>query len=168
MIQKYYKCSCDWDGKRYCGLTIKWDYASRKVHLSMPTYVKKALQHFQHPPPMIPQNQPHPSIKKTYGAKGISAVCKPSRQSSSTRKSRKEVHPRGHGSIPIFGQSSRWHHVNPPQRSRIRTSKPDGINDGKMPPIPRLCRHPGRRDPHLQSKRHDPCHSQRCLLFIRT
>ena len=50
-IRKYYKCSCDWDGKRYCGLTIKWDYAGQKVHLSMPTYVKKALQRFQHPPP---------------------------------------------------------------------------------------------------------------------
>ena len=58
MIQKYYKCSCDWDGKRYCGLTIKWDYASRKVHLSMPTYVKKALQHFQHP-------HPHDTAKPT-------------------------------------------------------------------------------------------------------
>jgi hypothetical protein len=50
-IQKYYKCSCNWDGKRYCGLTIKWDHEGQKVHLSMPTYVKKALQHFQHPPP---------------------------------------------------------------------------------------------------------------------
>ncbi len=39
------------------------------MHLSMPTYVKKALTRFQHPPPMKPQNQPHPSIKKTYGAK---------------------------------------------------------------------------------------------------
>jgi hypothetical protein len=35
----------------------------------MPMYVKKALQRFQHPPPMKPQNQPHPSVKKTYGAK---------------------------------------------------------------------------------------------------
>ncbi len=68
-IQKYYKCSCDWDGKRYCGLTIKWDYEGRKVHLSMPTYVKKVLQRFQHPPPMKPQHQPHPSVKETYGAK---------------------------------------------------------------------------------------------------
>jgi hypothetical protein len=68
-IQKHYKSSCDWDGKRYCGLTIKWDYAGRKVHLSMPTYIKKALQRFQHPPPMKTQNQPHPSIKKTYGEK---------------------------------------------------------------------------------------------------
>ena len=68
-IQKCYKCSCDWEGLRYCRLTIKWDYVSQKVHLSMPTYVNKALQCFQHPPPMKPQNQLHPSIKKTYGAK---------------------------------------------------------------------------------------------------
>ncbi len=68
-IQKYYKCSCEWDGKRYCGLTIKWDHEGQKVHLLMPTYIKKALQRFKHPPQKKPQNQPHPSIKKTYGAK---------------------------------------------------------------------------------------------------
>jgi hypothetical protein len=42
-VQQFYKCLCDWDGKRYCGLTIKWDYNGRKVHLSMPNYVHKAL-----------------------------------------------------------------------------------------------------------------------------
>jgi hypothetical protein len=26
-VQKYYKCSCDWKGEQYFGLTIKWDYA---------------------------------------------------------------------------------------------------------------------------------------------
>ena len=35
----------------------------------MPTYIEKALQHFQHPPPIKPQIPPHPSAKKTYGAK---------------------------------------------------------------------------------------------------
>jgi hypothetical protein len=24
-VRQYYKCSCDWKGERYCGLTIKWD-----------------------------------------------------------------------------------------------------------------------------------------------
>jgi hypothetical protein len=52
-IQKYYKCLCNWEGEKYCGLTIKWDYEGRKVHLSMPTYVQKALKRFQHPPPQI-------------------------------------------------------------------------------------------------------------------
>ncbi len=69
MIQKYYKCSCDWEGEQYCGLTIKWDYEGCKVHLLMPSYVLKALKRFQHPPPQICQDQPHPHVKKKYGAK---------------------------------------------------------------------------------------------------
>jgi hypothetical protein len=68
-VQKYYKCSCDWEGERYCGLTIKWDYAGRKVHLSMPGYVRKALIRFQHPPPAKRQDQPYPHVKPNYGAK---------------------------------------------------------------------------------------------------
>jgi len=68
-VQKYYKCSCDWKGERYCRLTIKWDYAGRKVHLSMPGYVQKALTRFQHPPPPKRQDQPYPHVKPSYGAK---------------------------------------------------------------------------------------------------
>jgi hypothetical protein len=68
-VRKYYKCSCDWKGERYCGLTIKWDYAGRKVHLSMPGYVRKALTRFQHKPPAKRQDQPYPHVKPNYGAK---------------------------------------------------------------------------------------------------
>jgi hypothetical protein len=49
MVQKYYTCSFKKEGERYCGLTIKWDYVSKKVHLLMPSYIKKALKRFQHP-----------------------------------------------------------------------------------------------------------------------
>ncbi len=66
-VQKYYKCSCDWEGERYCGLTIKWDYEGRKVHILMPGYVRKALTHFQHPPPTKQQDQPYPHVKPNYG-----------------------------------------------------------------------------------------------------
>ena len=68
-IQKYYQCSVKKEGERYCGLTIKWDYPGRKVHLSMPKYIENALKRFQHPPPIVPQHQPHPHVHKTYGAK---------------------------------------------------------------------------------------------------
>jgi len=68
-MQKYYKCSADWEGERCCGLTIKWDYTGRKVHLSMPGYVDKALARIQHPPPTKPQHQPYPHVKPNYGAK---------------------------------------------------------------------------------------------------
>ncbi len=69
MVQTYYTCSFKKEGERYCGLTIKWDYVGKKVHLSMPSYVKKVLKHFQHPPPIILQDQPHQHIKKLYGEK---------------------------------------------------------------------------------------------------
>jgi hypothetical protein len=56
MVQKYYTCLFEKEGERYCGLTIKWDYVGKKVHLSMPSCVEKALQHFQHPPPIVAQD----------------------------------------------------------------------------------------------------------------
>ncbi len=69
MVQKHYKCLLKEQGEQYCGLTIKWDYPGKKVHLSMPLYVKNGLKQFQHPPPIVPQDQPHPHVHKTYGAK---------------------------------------------------------------------------------------------------
>jgi hypothetical protein len=74
-IQKYYKCSSDWDAKQYCGLTFKWDYEGKKVHSSMPNYLAKALQHFQHPPPPRESTRPAISPHKTkLWSQG--AVCK--------------------------------------------------------------------------------------------
>jgi hypothetical protein len=35
----------------------------------MPSYIEKALKHFQHPPPIAPQDQPYQHVKKMYGAK---------------------------------------------------------------------------------------------------
>jgi hypothetical protein len=69
MVRQYFKCLCDWEGERYCELTIKWDYNGRKVHLSMPGYLPKALTHFKHPIPSTPQDQPYSHIKPNYGAK---------------------------------------------------------------------------------------------------
>jgi hypothetical protein len=69
MVQKYYTCLFQKEGERYCRLTIKLDYVGKKVHLSMPSYIEKALKCFQHPPPIVPQDKPHQHIKKTYDAK---------------------------------------------------------------------------------------------------
>jgi hypothetical protein len=69
MVQKYYKCLFEPEGERYCGLTIKWDYLGKKVHITMLFYLKNTLKQFQHPPPIVPQDQPHPHFKTQYGAK---------------------------------------------------------------------------------------------------
>jgi DNA-dependent RNA polymerase auxiliary subunit epsilon len=68
VLKLNYEIDTDWDGTRYIGLTLEWDYINRRVHLSMPGYIAKALIRFAHPPPNKPQHQPHPHTERTYGA----------------------------------------------------------------------------------------------------
>ena len=63
-----YAVTTEWDGKRYIGITLDWDYRRRQVHLSMPGYITKALKQFQHIAPSK-QQQPYPSTSINYGAK---------------------------------------------------------------------------------------------------
>ena len=70
-VKKNYKCAVDWEAEQYCGMTLKWDYNSRirRVHLTMPNAVQKALTRFHHVKPIKPQHQPYPHVKIIYGAK---------------------------------------------------------------------------------------------------
>ena len=53
----------------YIGITLPWDYASRKVTLSMPHYVRKALHKFQNIHQGGPQYSPHACAPIIDGAK---------------------------------------------------------------------------------------------------
>jgi hypothetical protein len=68
-LEKYYKVSTDWEGTRYCGLTLAWDYLNRTCDVSMPGYIERALQRFQHPKPAFHEAAPHPCAPIQYGAK---------------------------------------------------------------------------------------------------
>jgi hypothetical protein len=67
-LQAQYTVPTDWSGTKYCGLTLEWDYVACIVNLSMPGYIAKALNRFQHPPPGKPEHSPHPWTAPTYGA----------------------------------------------------------------------------------------------------
>ena len=69
VLQENYKIFKDWSGSWYLGLDLDWDYTTRKVHLSMLTYVTATLKRFNHAQPRKPQDQPYPHIKPIYGAK---------------------------------------------------------------------------------------------------
>ena len=68
-LKEDYELETDWEGTKYCGITIDWDYKKREVHISMPGYVKKALKQFQHPPPTTKQHAPFQCARINYGAK---------------------------------------------------------------------------------------------------
>ena len=42
-IKQNFKCSVDWNGNYYLGLTLNWDYTNRHVGISMPGYIKATL-----------------------------------------------------------------------------------------------------------------------------
>jgi hypothetical protein len=67
-LKTLYRVSEDWAGERYIGLTLKWDYIKRTVDLSMPGYVERALQRFEHPAPRQPEHTPHEWTDPNYGA----------------------------------------------------------------------------------------------------
>ena len=37
-LEKNYKVTTKWDGTRYIGITLDWDYKQKQVHLSLPGY----------------------------------------------------------------------------------------------------------------------------------
>jgi hypothetical protein len=67
VLNMYCKCLQEWDGKKYLGMDIDWDYEQIKVHVLMLEYVPKALMRFQHKAPRMPQHQLYPHVKPTYG-----------------------------------------------------------------------------------------------------
>ena len=66
-LQEKYEVTQDWTGGLYCGITLKWDYKKIQLEISMPGYVKDALQKFQHHTPTRPQHSPHQWTAPQYG-----------------------------------------------------------------------------------------------------
>ena len=67
-LRENYTVSPDWDGERYAGMTLDWDYARRQVHLSIPQYCKDALLRFGHKVRKL-NHQPHKHAIPVYGRK---------------------------------------------------------------------------------------------------
>ena len=51
----------DWEGERYIGIHLRWDYSGRKVHLAIPGYVETVLREF-----LYEQYSPFPCAQKKY------------------------------------------------------------------------------------------------------
>eukprot|EP00957_Ditylum_brightwellii_P020335 1534363-Ditylum_brightwellii.AAC.1 len=62
----HYQIPIDWEGSSYCGLTFEWNYNLGYVDVSMPGYILKALEKFQHPVPKFPQHCPHQWNRPVY------------------------------------------------------------------------------------------------------
>ena len=66
--QKYNKITINKDGCLCYDITLKWNYKSRTLDISMPGYGKKQVQKYNHPKPTKPQHCPWEPNPKTFGA----------------------------------------------------------------------------------------------------
>ena len=67
-ILEHYQVSTDWEGKRYHGIIINWNYQKQAVKLSMPGYIKASLQKFEHSPPTTKYHAPLSWERSNFGA----------------------------------------------------------------------------------------------------
>ena len=55
-LEEHFTVAVDYEGSRFCGVKLKWDYACCHVDCSMPVYIATALTKYQHAMPTVPQN----------------------------------------------------------------------------------------------------------------
>ncbi len=47
-IKAMYALPEDWTSNLYCGIALDWNYNNQTVNISMPGYVKRSLQEYNH------------------------------------------------------------------------------------------------------------------------
>jgi hypothetical protein len=67
-LRAKYKITTDYNGTTFLGMTLDWDYTNRTVDISMPGYIDRGLQRFEHTKPIQPENSPHAWTTPQYGA----------------------------------------------------------------------------------------------------
>jgi hypothetical protein len=62
-LQEHYSITEDWEGKKFAGIDLEWNYApthkARSCRLSMKNYIRDLLLKVGHAPPAKPQLLPH-------------------------------------------------------------------------------------------------------------
>ncbi len=73
VLKQYHDISEDWEGTKFAGINLDWNYATkhseRSCRLSMKDYIRNLLLKFDHPLPSAPQHSPHRCRPINYGAK---------------------------------------------------------------------------------------------------
>lgn len=71
VLREDYELETDKEGKKYCGIALDWDYAGRKVHLSMAGHCDEALVRFGHSADQLtsPTGTTYPTMAPRYSTR---------------------------------------------------------------------------------------------------
>ena len=65
ILRKYHDITTDWNGTKFAGIDLDWNYTNRECRLTMENYILDLLIKYDHPMPKKPQNSPHRHIPIT-------------------------------------------------------------------------------------------------------
>ena len=68
-LQEHFTVTTDWEGKKYSGIDLKWNYKSCTYRLTMKDYIRQILLRYGHQVPRKPQRSPHQHREVIYGAR---------------------------------------------------------------------------------------------------
>ena len=57
-LERWYDITVDWNGSKYVGINLDWNYKDRTLDTSVPGYVQSKLNQFGHSAPKKPQHSP--------------------------------------------------------------------------------------------------------------
>ncbi len=67
-LQAHYEVTTDWEGTKFAGIDLNWDYTKRTCRATMDGYIDEVLIKFDNPLPKKLQHSPHKHCKIVYGA----------------------------------------------------------------------------------------------------
>jgi hypothetical protein len=69
ILKKFHGIQYNMAGKKFAGMDIEWNYATRRCRISMSGYISTLLLKFKHPHPAKPRLSPYKCLPIAYGAK---------------------------------------------------------------------------------------------------
>jgi hypothetical protein len=114
-LKEHYEIKEDWEGTRYLGITLDWDYKKCKVHLSLPGYVERALAQFGHDIPKQSTSQAYCSHLWSHGAISQSRGC-----DTTTFERGEKIHSAGIRHICILRPSGGFDNAHRPKFNRVK------------------------------------------------
>ena len=167
VLKEHYTVTEDWEGSKYIGITLDWDYEGRKVPLSLPGYNAKALKRFHHEPPAKRQDSPYPHTPPKYGAK--QQYVEGPDDSPPLDKADKTFIQQVTGTFLFSGRA-----VDSPLLTPLSaiTSQQGAPTENTMKRTKQFLDFVASQEdtdcPHLPCQQHDPCSAQRCRIPQRT
>ena len=139
-------------------MDIDWDYMRCQVHVSMLQYVPKALIHFQHKAPQMPQHQSYLHIKSTYCE--TRQYAEASKTSEPTSKEYKNYIQEVISTLLYYAQCINSSMLKALGSLATQQANPTQKHFERGQATIRLCTNTPRRNCNLQCRQHGPHSSQ--------